>query len=51
MENKSIVNTLLNQVSNFGWWLYVRIAWRRNKSIQRKLDADTRDNLGFYLKK
>lgn len=41
---------ILRVISNFGWWLYVIVAWRKNHIVQRKLDADVRDNLAYYLR-
>jgi len=38
-------------ISNLGWTLYVKIAWRKNISIQQQLDDDIRDNLGWFLDK
>lgn len=37
-------------VSNFGWWLYVKVAWRKNRIVQRKLDSEVRDNLAYFLR-
>ena len=48
MKNKQII---VDIISNFGWWLYVKVAWNRNKPMQRLLiGSDVRENLGYYLR-
>jgi hypothetical protein len=37
-------------IGNIGWWLYVKTKWRYNKVVQKNLDANVRDNLGYYLR-
>lgn len=49
MNNQEYRDIVLEVASNIAWKIYVKIKWRKNKPMQERLDADTRDNLGYYL--
>lgn len=49
MNNNIIIDKIFKLLSNFGWWLYVKTYWRHNKSVQKILTAEKRDNLGYFL--
>lgn len=52
MGKKSFLNRMLKLVSNLGWWIYVKVSWRKNPNWQAILlnrDLAIRDNLGYYV--
>jgi hypothetical protein len=51
MEEENILDKVLNCISNFGWWLFVSVKYRKNKRFAKtSLTKEVRDNLGYFLK-